>query len=59
MDRSGATAWEIGKMQRWRWEELVCGNLKVGRERLGESLVDAGNWGGLLNQNFDICGNRK
>ena len=39
----GATAWEIGKMQRWRWEELICGNLKVGRGWAGESLVDAGN----------------
>lgn len=30
-------------MQRWRWEELICGNLKVGRERLVRGLVDPGN----------------
>ena len=41
----GATAWEIGKMQRWRWEELICGNLKVGKVGLAGSLVHAGNWG--------------
>ena len=29
LERSGATALEIGKMQRWRWEELICGDLKV------------------------------
>ena len=28
--------------------ELICGDLKVGRKRLGEGLVDAGNWGDLL-----------
>lgn len=39
----GATALEIGKMQRWRWVELICGDLKVGRKRLVGGLVDPEN----------------